>query len=132
MPGRELVALAHVDDRPFRLVGTDQGDTGDRLAFCPPRLDAAVDLPRHALVADGQALADELGAVLSGVEDEHQRRSRLTSQPSQLANCGRSMIDTDPGTWLAAKDASGRTSTMTAPSATSRSTAPTSSGARAG
>ena len=49
------------------------------------------------LVADGEALAHELGAVLVVVEDEHERASGSTSQPSQLANTGRSSIDSAPG-----------------------------------
>ena len=48
--------------------------------------------------------------------------------PSQVANSGRSVIESAPGTCPAAKSAAGRTSTTAAPSATSRNTSTALSG----
>ena len=52
-----------------------------------------------------------------------------TSQPSHVANCGRSGIDTAPGTCPPEKSDTGRTSTTTAPLSRRRSTAGTESAA---
>ena len=82
--------LADVDDRPVELGRVDERDGGDRLAGGLPGAHPAGELAQELLVADVEGLADELGAVLVGVEDEHQGRVGSASQPSQVANTGRS------------------------------------------
>jgi hypothetical protein len=59
-------------------------------------------------------------------------RSDGASQPSQVAKTGRNGIDSGPGTWPAAKCASGRTSTNTPPSVRYRRAAAVSNDARVG
>ena len=65
--------------------------------------------PRRLLVADVEALADQLGAVLVGRRaTKTSGRSASTSQPSQLPNTGRNAFDSEPGTWPAPNAANGR------------------------
>ena len=63
-----------------------------------------------------RALADELGAVLISVEDEHDWRvgGRRASR-ARWRTRGRSAIDTAPGMWPRRRRRSGRTSTTNAP-----------------
>ena len=111
----------------------DEGDHADRLAFGGPGVEPAGQLAGEALVADGEALADEVGRG----PGPRQRRTRSfgpgrRANPASDANCGRSGIDSEPGMWPAAKRSTGRTSTRTAPPAASRWAVATTRRARVG
>src|SRR6266511_1323427 len=77
----------------------------------------------------GQRMSDE---SWSGLRTMTTGTAGSSSQPSQVANWARSGIATAPGMCPAAMSATGRTSTATAPPASSRRAAATSSGLRVG
>jgi hypothetical protein len=69
MPGAVFGILADVQDRAADLPGRDQADAPGRPG---PRGHASGQLAGEVLVADLHCLADEAGAVLGVVEDEHE------------------------------------------------------------
>ena len=96
--GVVLGALAYIEHGPGRFV-----DAGDRRRFevvadAGPTVYPAGQDPEHLVVPNVTALPYELGDVGGAVDDETTGAPKGTTQPSQLANCGLSAIDTEPGT----------------------------------
>ena len=87
--GLELAALADVDHGADDLVRVDERDPGDLAAGRSPGVDAAVELADDVLVADVEALADDLVAVLVVAGDDHDRPVEV-DEPAEPAGEHRS------------------------------------------
>lgn len=92
MPGVEFVALADVDQGPTGDAGDDEGHGGHRSVLGPPCVDPAGQLPGEAFVADGQALADDVIAILVAIDDEHDLPVPI-DQPAEPAGELRAELD---------------------------------------
>ena len=113
---------------PTISVWLDEWDPDDRAARRSPGVDAAVELADDVLVADVEALADDLVTVLAVAGDDHdrpieRRRASRASWRTPVAARSTSNRARD----RLANSAIGRTSTTSAPASTWRSTVSTSS-----
>ena len=81
------------------LGGVDERDRPDREPGIGPGGEAAVELAEDRLVADGEALADEVDAVGAVVEDEHHGPVE-GDQPTEPAGEHRSVLDRDRPQWM--------------------------------
>ena len=116
--GGVLVALADIDDLAGDPVGVDERNRAHGPTGVRPALDAAGELADEVLVADVEALADELVAILALVEHEDERplRSDQPAEPTGEHGAQRCSTTT-PERDRSENAAIGRTSTTTPPAA---------------
>ena len=88
VPGPVLAGLADVDDRPVDRFGGGERDRVERVAGGGPGVDPSVELAEELFEADVAGLADQLAAVLVGVEDEHERGVGRSEPPQPGAELG--------------------------------------------
>lgn len=95
--GGPFAGLANVEHRPGDVHRVHEGDGGDGQPGAGPGGQAAIELAEDGVVADGEALADEVGAVDRVVEHEHDGPVEV-DEPAEPAGEHRAVLDRDrPG-----------------------------------
>ena len=120
-----LGGLPDVQHRAGDLAGPDHADLADRQTSRRPRGHPAVPAPRPGARSRCSAPGGSgLARSCPGSRTNTAGRPGSVSQPSQVANAGRSGIEIAPGMWPAANDAAGRASMRPAPAPARRRTSP--------